>query len=70
MTCRNCGNPGPHFAPPSLGEPGFYTCENIMSSPTPITQEALKLRPIRPVDPRVTAAALRTVGGAYVPVAK
>jgi hypothetical protein len=26
-TCPNCGRPGSHFAPPSLGEPGFYTCE-------------------------------------------
>lgn len=24
--CPNCGRPGPHFAPPSFGEPGFYTC--------------------------------------------
>lgn len=24
--CRNCGEPGPHFVPPSLGEPGFYMC--------------------------------------------
>lgn len=25
--CRNCGEPGPHFVPPSLGEPGFFACE-------------------------------------------
>lgn len=25
--CPNCGKPGPHFVPPSLGEPGFYICE-------------------------------------------
>lgn len=25
--CWNCGEPGPHFFPPSLGEPGFYICE-------------------------------------------
>ena len=24
--CDNCGQPGPHFAPPSFGEPGFFTC--------------------------------------------
>lgn len=25
--CWNgCGQPGPHFVPPSMGEPGFYTC--------------------------------------------
>lgn len=22
-----CGDPVPHFVPPSLGEPGFYVCE-------------------------------------------
>ncbi len=25
--CLNCGEPGPHFAPPSFGDPGFFTCE-------------------------------------------
>jgi len=25
--CPNCGKPGPHFVPPSLGEVGFFTCE-------------------------------------------
>ena len=25
--CMNgCGKPGPHFVPPSMGEPGFYSC--------------------------------------------
>ena len=24
--CPNCGQLGSHYAPPSLGEPGFYTC--------------------------------------------
>lgn len=24
--CPNCGKPGHHWAPPSLGEPGFYVC--------------------------------------------
>lgn len=23
---NNCGAAGPHFVPPSLGEPGFFTC--------------------------------------------
>lgn len=27
--CPNCGRPGPHFAPPSFGEAGFYTCEGL-----------------------------------------
>ena len=25
--CFNCGEMGSHYAPPSLGEPGFFTCE-------------------------------------------
>ena len=25
-TCPNCGKTGSHFAPPSFGEEGFYTC--------------------------------------------
>lgn len=25
--CVNCGEEGPHFVPPSLGELGFYTCK-------------------------------------------
>lgn len=24
--CNHCGEPGPHFVPPSLGEDGFYIC--------------------------------------------
>ena len=24
--CPNCGDEGPHFVPPSFGEPGFYIC--------------------------------------------
>lgn len=24
--CINCGEKGPHFVPPSLGEPGFFHC--------------------------------------------
>lgn len=24
--CPNCGEPGPHFVPPSLGDPGQYIC--------------------------------------------
>ena len=26
MICPNCGEKGPHFAPPSLGETGFFIC--------------------------------------------
>jgi hypothetical protein len=29
--CSNCGEPGPHFAPPSFGDPGFYLCERKTS---------------------------------------
>ena len=25
--CPNCGEYGPHFVPPSFGEPGFFICE-------------------------------------------
>jgi hypothetical protein len=25
--CPACGQPGPHYVPASLGEPGFYTCD-------------------------------------------
>lgn len=25
--CPNCGHPGPHFIPPSFGDPGFFTCD-------------------------------------------
>lgn len=25
--CSKCGEPGMHFVPPSLGEPGFYACD-------------------------------------------
>lgn len=25
--CPECGQPGAHFVPPSLGEAGFYYCE-------------------------------------------
>ncbi len=25
--CPNCGQPGPHFMPPSLGEPGMWMCD-------------------------------------------
>lgn len=26
--CNFCGQPGSHFAPPSMGQAGFYACEN------------------------------------------
>lgn len=25
--CPHCGQPGPHFVPPSMGERGFYICD-------------------------------------------
>ena len=28
-TCPNCGKPGNHFCPPSLGDLGFYACDEI-----------------------------------------
>lgn len=33
-TCRNCGQPGSHFAPPSFGQRGFFMCD------TPEAREA------------------------------
>ena len=27
ILCPNCGEKGPHFVPPSLGEPGFFICK-------------------------------------------
>lgn len=27
--CPNCGRPGSHFAPPFLGEPGFFICGQL-----------------------------------------
>lgn len=26
LRCKNCGEIGSHFVPPSLGEEGFYIC--------------------------------------------
>jgi len=26
--CPACGKPGPHFAPPSCGEAGFFICQS------------------------------------------
>lgn len=26
--CLNCGKQGPHYVPPSFGDPGFYMCES------------------------------------------
>jgi hypothetical protein len=25
--CLNCGEKGPHYVPPSLGDRGFYLCQ-------------------------------------------
>lgn len=40
--CSNgCGQPGPHFVPPSLGEPGAYICTpKGKTKPTPGPWEA------------------------------
>lgn len=29
MKCPNCGGEGPHFVPPSMGEPGFFYCDYV-----------------------------------------
>ena len=33
--CPECGRPGLHFVPPSLGEPGFYYCRHLRPPPRP-----------------------------------
>lgn len=30
VICSNCGLLGPHFAPPSFGEAGFFTCVSMV----------------------------------------
>ena len=30
--CPNCGEVGPHYAPPSFGEKGFFLCEKKEAS--------------------------------------
>ena len=27
--CPQCGKPGPHFVPPSLGDAGFFSCQTV-----------------------------------------
>lgn len=27
MKCPSCGGKGPHYVPPSMGEPGFFLCK-------------------------------------------
>lgn len=31
--CPNCGQPGPHYVPPSCGDPGFFACEALNRKP-------------------------------------
>jgi hypothetical protein len=33
--CPNCTENGPHFVPPSFGEPGFWTCGMRTKEPLP-----------------------------------
>lgn len=30
IRCPNCGEQGPHFVPPSIGEKGFFICKTIL----------------------------------------
>ena len=32
--CLNCGELGPHFVPPSLGDKGFFICESKVKEKT------------------------------------
>lgn len=36
--CKNCGEPGPHFVPPSFGYPGFFMCLPTEALPIPSTE--------------------------------
>lgn len=31
IVCSNCGERGPHFVPPSCGDPGYYICTHKKS---------------------------------------
>lgn len=46
--CIKCGKEGPHYVPPSLGEPGFFVCDPTEVSfnpppPPPSPLEGLSL---------------------------
>ncbi len=45
VVCSNCGLVGSHFAPPSFGEPGFFTCTSKKDRETArrILAKAIKL---------------------------
>jgi len=38
--CPNCGQPGPHFVPPSMGEQGFFICQNPSGARPHLTRGA------------------------------
>lgn len=42
--CPVCGKPGPHFAPPSLGEPGFFICQAKKATKAPSKDEVQELQ--------------------------
>jgi hypothetical protein len=44
--CPNCGKEGPHYAPPGLGDPGFYICE-------PQDERSAALRKVRATEESV-----------------
>jgi hypothetical protein len=40
--CRNCGERGKHFVPPSFGESGFYACAAFKSDGGAATAKPLE----------------------------
>lgn len=38
LCINGCGKPGPHYCPPSMGDPGFFMC-----TPTEAGKEAVRL---------------------------
>lgn len=45
-TCPQCGMPGSHYVPPSMGESGFYLCQRTPSdlTPAPVAEKPLAER--------------------------
>lgn len=59
VNCPNCGEEGPHFVPPSLGEPGFFTCkkkEQVVNNDIkiPVDQNNEPVAPKTPAKPVYT----------------
>jgi len=42
MNCPNCGKPGSHFVPPSLGDEGFFICETQKNKESKMHEDGVK----------------------------